>query len=98
MGVPTTDEGRAYFVKCSPVTCAKNLRGNLLYIHGTGDDNVHYQNAELLINELIKYNKQFQLMSYPNRTHSISEGEGTNAHLRGLFTQYLKEHCPPGGR
>ncbi|GAB2701878.1 S9 family peptidase [Mucilaginibacter koreensis] len=98
MGVPTTEEGRAYFVKGSPVTYAKNLRGNLLYIHGTGDDNVHYQNAELLINELVKYNKQFQLMSYPNRTHSISEGEGTNAHLRGLFTQYLKEHCAPGGR
>ncbi|WP_462267028.1 S9 family peptidase [Mucilaginibacter sp.] len=98
MGVPTTDEGRSYFTKGSPVTYAKNLRGNLLYIHGTGDDNVHYQNAELLINELVKYNKQFQLMSYPNRTHSISEGEGTNAHLRGLFTQYLKEHCAPGGR
>ncbi|EHQ26671.1 S9 family peptidase [Mucilaginibacter paludis] len=98
MGVPTDEEGRSYFLKGSPVTYAKNLRGNLLYIHGTGDDNVHYQNAELLINELVKYNKQFQLMSYPNRTHSISEGEGTGLHLSTLFTQYLKEHCAPGGR
>jgi len=98
MGVPTTDEGRAVFIKGSPVTYAKNLKGNLLYIHGTGDDNVHYRNAELLINELVKYNKQFQLMSYPNRSHGIFEGEGTSTHLKTLYTQYLKEHCPPGGR
>jgi dipeptidyl-peptidase-4 len=98
MGVPTDAAGREPFIKGSPVTYAKNLRGNLLYVHGTGDDNVHYQNAELLINELVKYNKQFQLMSYPNRTHGISEGPGTSLHLRTLYTQYLKEHCPPGGR
>ncbi|RVT98134.1 S9 family peptidase [Mucilaginibacter limnophilus] len=98
MGVPVDEESRAVFIKGSPVTNVKNLQGNLLYIHGTGDDNVHYNNAELLINELVKYNKQFQLMSYPNRTHSLSEGAGTTQHLRNLFTKYLKEHCPPGGR
>ncbi|MGN8067391.1 S9 family peptidase [Mucilaginibacter sp. 22184] len=98
MGVPVDDEGRAAFIKGAPITYAKNLRGNLLYIHGTGDDNVHYKNAEELINQLVKYNRQFELMSYPNRTHSISEGEGTGLHLRTLFTKYLKEHCPPGGR
>ena len=98
MGVPIDAASREVFVKGSPVTYAKNLRGNLLYIHGTGDDNVHYRNAELLINELIKYNRQFELMSYPNRTHGISEGEGTTQHLHTLFTRYLKEHCPPGGR
>lgn len=98
MGVPTNDEGRSYFIKGSPVTYAKNLKGNLLYIHGSGDDNVHYKNAELLINELIKYNKQFQMMEYPNRSHGIFEGEGTSTHLRTLFTLYLKEHCIPGGR
>lgn len=98
MGVPIDKESRAYYVKGSPITYAKNLRGNLLYIHGTGDDNVHYANAEQLINQFIKYNRQFQLMSYPNRTHSIREGEGTTEHLRTLCTQYLREHCPPGGR
>jgi dipeptidyl-peptidase-4 len=98
MGVPVNDEGRAPFIKGSPITYAKNLRGNLLYIHGTGDDNVHYKNAEELINELVKYNKQFQMMAYPNRTHGISEGPGTSAHLRALYTKYLKEHCPPGAR
>ena len=96
MGLP--QENREDFVKGSPITHAKNLRGNLLYIHGTGDDNVHYQNAELLQNELIKYNKQFQFMSYPNRSHSISEGEGTTKHLSTLYTNYLKQYCPPGGR
>jgi dipeptidyl-peptidase 4 len=96
MGLP--EENMEDFVKGSPVTYAKFLRGNLLYIHGTGDDNVHYQNAEMLLNELIKYNKQFQFMAYPNRTHSISEGEGTYEHLSTLYTNYLKAHCEPGAK
>lgn len=96
MGLP--QENREDFVKGSPITYAKNLKGNLLYIHGTGDDNVHYSNAEMLINELVKHGKQFQLMVYPNRTHGISEGEGTFEHLSALYTNYLRTHCPPGGR
>lgn len=96
MGLP--QENREDFIKGSPITYAKNLKGNLLYIHGTGDDNVHYDNAEMLVNELIKNNKQFRFMPYPNRTHSISEGAGTGAHLSTLYTNYLKEYCPPGGR
>ena len=96
MGLP--QENMEDFVKGSPVTYAKNLKGNLLYIHGTGDDNVHYQNAEMLINELVKYNKQFQFMPYPNRTHGLSEGEGTFVHLATLYTSYLKKNCPPGGK
>lgn len=96
MGLP--QENLEDIQKGSPVTYAKNLKGNLLYIHGTGDDNVHYNNAEMLINELIKNNKQFQFMAYPNRTHSISEGEGTNLHLTTLYTEYLKKYCPPGAK
>ncbi len=94
MGLP--QENLEDFVKGSPVTHAKNLVGNLLYIHGTGDDNVHYQNAEMLLDQLIKYNRQFQFMPYPNRSHGISEGEGTSRHLATLFTKFLKEKCPPG--
>lgn len=86
------------YIKGSPITYAKNLQGNLLYIHGTGDDNVHYQNAEMLINELVKNGKLFQLMIYPNRTHSISEGPGTSAHLSKTYTKFLRENCPPGAR
>ena len=96
MGLP--QENKDDFVNGSPITYAKNLKGNLLYIHGTGDDNVHYQNAEMLINQLVKYNKQFQIMPYPNRTHSISEGEGTAEHLSTLFTNYLRLHCPAGAK
>lgn len=96
MGLP--QENKQDFINGSPVTYAKNLRGNLLVIHGTGDDNVHYQGTEMLINELVKNKKQFQMMSYPNRTHSISEGEGTSEHLSNLFTAYLRQHCPGGGR
>ena len=95
-GIPQQDE--TPYIKGSPITHAKNLKGNLLYIHGTGDDNVHYNNAEMLFNELIKYNRQFQMMSYPNRSHSIAEGEGTSAHLQTLYTNYLKQYCPPGAK
>jgi dipeptidyl-peptidase-4 len=82
----------------SPVNFAKNLEGNLLVIHGTGDDNVHYQGLERLINEFIKYNRQFTMMAYPNRSHGIYEGEGTTMHLYTLMTNYLKQNLPPGGK
>ena len=96
MGLP--DENKEDYKNGAALTYAKNLKGNLLFVHGTGDDNVHYQNTEKLINELVKNGKMFQMMSYPNRTHSISEGEGTFQHLAALYTKYLRDHCPPGGR
>ncbi|HTI93259.1 MAG TPA: DPP IV N-terminal domain-containing protein [Puia sp.] len=96
MGLP--QENREDFVNGSPITYAKNLKGNLLYIHGTGDDNVHYQNAERLLNALIKYNKVFQFMAYPNRSHGIYEGEGTQQHLAHLYTDFLRKNCPGGPR
>ncbi len=96
MGLP--QENREDFVAGSPITYAKNLQGHLLYIHGTGDDNVHYNNAEMLINELVADGKQFQMMSYPNRTHGISEGRGTTQHLQQLYTNFLRMYCPPGAR
>lgn len=96
MGLP--QENLQDFIQGSPITHAKHLRGNLLYIHGTHDDNVHYQNAEMLVNELIKHNKQFQFMAYPNRSHGLAEGEGTFEHLSTLFTNYLRTYCPAGGK
>jgi dipeptidyl-peptidase 4 len=80
----------------SPITFAGQLKGNLLIVHGTGDDNVHYQGTEALINALVAANKQFSMFSYPNRSHSISEGTGTSKHLMGLLTRYLKEKMPAG--
>ncbi len=96
MGLP--QENLEDFVEGSPITYAKNLEGNLLLVHGTGDDNVHYQNAEALINELIKHNKQFQVMPYPNRSHGIYEGENTRRHLYTLLTNYLVRNVTPGGK
>jgi len=79
------------YKQSSPITFAGNLKGNLLVIHGTGDDNVHYQGTEALINALIAANKQFSMMSYPNRSHGIFEGPGTQRHLFGVMTKYIKE-------
>jgi dipeptidyl-peptidase-4 len=96
MGLPA--ENPEEYRESSPITYAKNLKGNLLIVHGTGDDNVHYQNMELLINELVRQNKQFTMMAYPNRSHGIYEGRNTTVHLYTLLTNYLVKNCPPGGR
>ncbi|MDH4018757.1 MAG: S9 family peptidase [Xanthomonadales bacterium] len=76
----------------SPINFASQLEGNLLLIHGTGDDNVHYQGSERLINELIKHNKQFEFMAYPNRSHGLREGEGTQLHLHTLMKDFFEEN------
>ncbi|WP_370694270.1 S9 family peptidase [Psychrobium sp. 1_MG-2023] len=86
------EDNKEAYEQSAPITHAKNLQGNLLLIHGTGDDNVHYQGSERLINELIKHNKQFEFMSYPNRSHSLREGEGTTLHLKTMMTNYFKRH------
>ena len=80
------------YIEAAPVTHAKHLEGKLLLVHGTGDDNVHYQGTERLINELIKHNRQFDFMSYPNRRHGIVEGDGTTLHLQTMQTNYFLEH------
>jgi dipeptidyl-peptidase-4 len=96
MGLPEDNEEG--YREGSPITHAHKLEGNLLIVHGTGDDNVHYQSFERLVNELIRHNKHFTMMSYPNRSHSISEGENTSRHLFELLTRYLESHMPPGAR
>lgn len=87
MGLP--DDNEDGFKNGSPITFANQLKGNLLMIHGTGDDNVHYQAFEAVVNELIKHNKQFSMMSYPNRSHGIREGKNTSRHLHELMMDYL---------
>ncbi|MGB0260458.1 MAG: DPP IV N-terminal domain-containing protein [Flavobacteriaceae bacterium] len=92
MGLP--QENPEDYEAGAAVTHAKNLEGNLLIVHGTGDDNVHYQSLELVANELIKHNKPFDMMAYPNRSHGIYEGKNTRRHLYTLMTRYLTEHVP----
>jgi dipeptidyl-peptidase 4 len=82
----------------SPITFADRLKGKLLLIHGTGDDNCHFQSCERLVNRLIAANKDFRLMAYPNRSHGIDEGENTSRHLYEMMTRYLEENLPAGAR
>lgn len=76
----------------SPINYAKNLQGKLMIIHGTADDNVHYQSFEMLVNELIKNNKLFYMMSYPMRSHSINERANTSLHLRRSMEKFWKDN------
>jgi len=96
MGLP--DDNADGYAKGSPITFAKDLKGSLLIVHGTGDDNVHFQGFEKLVDELVAHNKAFAMMAYPNRSHGISEGRGTTLHLYTMFTRFLNENLPPGGR
>ncbi len=96
MGLP--QENAEGYAKGSPITYADQLEGNLLLVHGTGDDNVHYQGTEALMNRLIAAGKPFDMMAYPNRSHGIYEGPGTTLHVYSLLTRYLTNHVPAGGR
>ena len=90
MGLP--EENSEGYREGSPITHASNLEGKLLLIHGTADDNVHYQSFEMLVDELIKQNKLFDMFSYPMRTHAIRERENTSLHLRRTMARYWEEN------
>ena len=92
MGLPAENaEGHR---RGSPITFAGQLRGRLLVVHGSGDDNVHYQGTERLVNALVAANKPFSMMTYPNRTHCICEGQGTTRHVFELLEGYLHGNLP----
>jgi dipeptidyl-peptidase-4 len=71
----------------SIVSAAGNLRGSLLLVHGTSDDNVHFQNTIQMTDALIKAGKQFRLMVYPNKTHGIA-GTGTSMQLFHMMEDF----------
>ncbi|MDQ3047515.1 MAG: S9 family peptidase [Bacteroidota bacterium] len=75
----------------SPINHVSKLKGKYLLIHGSGDDNVHYQNTMEMINALVKANKQFDLFIYPDRNHGISGGT-TRLHLYNKMTDFLLEN------
>ncbi len=98
-GLITTN--RAGYDRGSPISYVNGFKGDLLLVHGSGDDNVHFQNSELLINALVAANKPFEMMDYPNRTHCICQGKNTTLHLFTLITRFLDEHllgAPPTPR
>ena len=90
MGLPSENK-KGYF-DGSPINHAYKLEGDLMVIHGTADDNVHYQSFEMLTNELIKHDKLFSMMSYPMRSHGIWERDNTRLHLRRTMVKYWKEN------
>ena len=94
MGLP--QENADGYKAGSAINFAEGLQGKLLLVHGSGDDNVHYQGTELLVNRLIELGKPFDFMTYPGRTHAIAEGPGTTYHLYCLLARYLEDHVPPG--
>jgi dipeptidyl-peptidase 4 len=96
MGLP--QENVAGYKVGSAINFAEGLQGKLLLIHGSGDDNVHAQGTERLINRLVELGKPFDSMIYPNRSHSISEGPGTTPHVYKLIARYFYTHLAPGPR
>lgn len=96
MGLPTVDS--IAYDSASAINQAQGLRGSLLLVHGSGDDNVHFQGSQRLLNRLIALDKQVDFMEYPNRSHCICEGAGTTLHIYSLLTRYLMTHLAAGGR
>ena len=94
MGLP--QDNAEDYKEGSPITHAAGLKGNLLLVHGSGDDNCHYQGTEKLVNRLVELDKPFTMMAYPNRSHSINEGKNTTRHLYGILTRHLNSHLPAG--
>jgi len=92
MGLPA-DNADGYR-EGSPLTHAARLQGNLLLVHGTGDDNGHYQGTERLMNALIAHNKRFTVLPYPGRSHAINEGKNTERHFYSVLTDYLHRNLP----
>jgi dipeptidyl-peptidase-4 len=84
----TPQENADGYDKNSPINFVDELSGNFLLVHGTADDNVHYQNTMNLTNALIKANKQFTQFSYPNKNHGIYGGN-TRLHLYTMMTNFL---------
>lgn len=96
MGLP--QDNKQGYHDGSPINFAQGLAGHLLVVHGSGDDNVHFQGTELLINKFVELGKPFDFMDYPNRTHCICEGRGTPFHVYSLISRYLEDHVPAGAR
>jgi dipeptidyl-peptidase-4 len=83
----TPQENASGYDENSPINFVKQLKGKYLLIHGSADDNVHYQNTMEMINALVKADKQFDLFIYPNKNHGIYGGNTRN-HLFNMMLNY----------
>jgi dipeptidyl-peptidase-4 len=89
MGLP--QDNALGYDKNSPINYVDKLKGKLLIVHGTGDDNVHMQNSIEMIEKLVQANKQFDMMFYPDKNHGIYGGN-TTLHLYTMMSKYVKEN------
>ena len=92
MGLPGPNAAK--YDSASAINQAAGLKGHLLIVHGSGDDNVHFQGTERMVNRLVVLNKAVDFMEYPNRSHCICEGQGTTLHVYSLLTRYLMQNLP----
>lgn len=92
MGLPGPNAAK--YDSASAINQAAGLKGHLLIVHGSGDDNVHFQGTERMVNRLVVLNKSVDFMEYPNRSHCICEGQGTTLHVYSLLTRYLMQNLP----
>ncbi|HQR18252.1 MAG TPA: S9 family peptidase [Gemmatimonadales bacterium] len=92
MGLPGPNAAK--YDSASAIYQAKGLKGHLLLVHGSGDDNVHFQGSQRMLNQLVVLNKSVDFMEYPNRSHCICEGQGTTLHVYSLLTRYLMQNLP----
>jgi dipeptidyl-peptidase-4 len=82
------EENKEGYDNNAPETMAAMLKGPFLLVHGTGDDNVHFQNSVMLVNNLIREGREFDSEYYPNRAHGISGGR-TRLHLYHRMTEFI---------
>ena len=75
----------------SPINHVEKMNGPYLLVHGSADDNVHYQNTMEMVDALVKANKDFDLFIYPNKNHGIYGGT-TRLHLYNKMTNFIKEN------
>lgn len=88
----TPQENASGYDDNSPINHVEKLKGKYLLVHGTADDNVHFQNSVEMVSALVKANKQFQTMYYPDSNHGIYTGPNTTFHLYTMMTNFLLEN------
>ncbi len=86
----TPQENASGYDNNSPMSHVDKMEGDLLLVHGGGDDNVHVQNSTRLVEALVQANKQFDYFNYPDRNHGIYGGN-TRFHLYTMMTEFIKE-------
>ena len=88
----TPQENASGYDDNSPINFAKLLKGKYLIIHGSGDDNVHVQNTMRMVNALVKENKQFDMLIYPDRSHGIYSARNDRLHLYKKMTDFIENN------